>query len=322
MGKHLKSILVVLGIFILVIFIVEKLVISPTNVQPVSYSAFYSKVQEHQIKKVTIAGHEITGDTTDNQKFSTTSPPDDRELVSTLRNNGVDINVVNTQSTPLIGYVFQFVPFIIMALLLIFILRQAQSGGSQALSFGRSRAKLLSENRPKVTFADVAGVAHAFGLPLRYAESCFRAGLGLFGVLSAAVVVVRLASTWRVAPAAAAHQISLLGQRLSYPTANGAAIVLVVLAAVGLAVTGSAFWAMLREASRSIRLRRALGHATAWDIPGAVVIADDRMFLSLTQVSINDASEVEAFVALNKQHVKTIRVLSESEVAPTLRRVN
>jgi cell division protease FtsH len=48
-----------------------------------------------------------------------------------------------------------------MALLLIFILRQAQSGGSQALSFGRSRAKLLSENRPKVTFADVAGVDEA-----------------------------------------------------------------------------------------------------------------------------------------------------------------
>jgi len=48
-----------------------------------------------------------------------------------------------------------------MALLLIFILRQAQSGGSQALSFGRSRAKLLNENRPKVTFADVAGVDEA-----------------------------------------------------------------------------------------------------------------------------------------------------------------
>jgi hypothetical protein len=52
------------------------------------------------------------------------------------------------------------------------------------------------------------------------------------------------------------------------------------------------------------------------------VIADDRMFLNLTQVSVNDASAVEPFVALNKQYVKTIRVLSESEAAPTLRRVN
>ncbi len=57
--------------------------------------------------------------------------------------------------------IFQFIPFVLMALLLLFILRQAQSGGSQALSFGRSRAKLLSENRPKVTFTDVAGVEEA-----------------------------------------------------------------------------------------------------------------------------------------------------------------
>ncbi|MBC5799786.1 MAG: ATP-dependent zinc metalloprotease FtsH [Candidatus Eremiobacteraeota bacterium] len=56
---------------------------------------------------------------------------------------------------------FQFLPIALMALLLLFILRQAQSGGSQALSFGRSRAKLLSENRPKVTFNDVAGIEEA-----------------------------------------------------------------------------------------------------------------------------------------------------------------
>jgi DNA-directed RNA polymerase alpha subunit len=52
------------------------------------------------------------------------------------------------------------------------------------------------------------------------------------------------------------------------------------------------------------------------------VIADDRMFLNLTQVSVNDSSEVEAFVALNKQYVKTIRVISENEAAPSPRRVN
>ena len=162
MGKHLKSILVVLGIFILVIFIVDKLLLSPPSSQTLSYTAFYGKVQEHQVKKVTVTGREISGELNDqaNSKFTTTAP-DDRDLIPTMRKNGVEITAVNNQSTPLIGYVFQFVPFIIMALLLIFILRQAQSGGSQALSFGRSRAKLLSENRPKVTFADVAGVDEA-----------------------------------------------------------------------------------------------------------------------------------------------------------------
>jgi len=162
MGKHLKSILVVLGIFILVIFIVDKLVLSPTTTTALSYTQFWNDVTDHKVKKVTITGRDIAGELNDQAgtKFTTTAP-EDKDLVPTLRQNGVEISSVNNQSTPLIGYVFQFIPFIIMALLLIFILRQAQSGGSQALSFGRSRAKLLSENRPKVTFADVAGVDEA-----------------------------------------------------------------------------------------------------------------------------------------------------------------
>jgi cell division protease FtsH len=57
--------------------------------------------------------------------------------------------------------IFSLAPFIVLALFLFIILRQAQNGGSQALSFGRSRAKMLSENRPKVTFNDVAGVDEA-----------------------------------------------------------------------------------------------------------------------------------------------------------------
>src|SRR6202161_3769290 len=160
MGKHLKSILVVLGIFILVIFIVEKLVLSPTVTTQLPYSSFYTDVQQHKVKKVTVNGRDLTGELADQAKFSTVVP-DDRDLYPTLRAANVEITVLNNSSPPLISYVLQFVPFIIMALLLIFILRQAQSGGSQALSFGRSRAKLLSENRPKVTFADVAGVEEA-----------------------------------------------------------------------------------------------------------------------------------------------------------------
>ena len=161
MGKHLKSILVVLGIFILVIFIVDKLVLSPTNNQPLSYSAFYDKVQAHQVKKVTISGHEISGETTDGHEVHDDRAGRPRPGPDAARERTSRSTSSTQQSTPLIGYIFQFVPFIIMALLLIFILRQAQSGGSQALSFGRSRAKLLSENRPKVTFADVAGVDEA-----------------------------------------------------------------------------------------------------------------------------------------------------------------
>ncbi len=160
MGKHLKSILVVLGIFLLVIFIVDRLVLQPNPSKTLAYSVFYDRVADNQVKDVKVTGREITGTEINGDKFATTAP-DDPTLIPALRAHHVQISVETAQSTPIISYVLQFVPFILMALLLIFILRQAQSGGSQALSFGRSRAKLLSENRPKVTFADVAGIEEA-----------------------------------------------------------------------------------------------------------------------------------------------------------------
>jgi cell division protease FtsH len=162
MGKHLKSILVVLGIFLLVIFIVDKLVLQPTTVKQLAYSDFYDQVEKNQVRDVKLVARDISGTETNGDKFTTTAPVlEDQTLLPELRAHHVTVTAEATQTTPLVGYVLQFVPFILMALLLIFILRQAQSGGSQAMSFGRSRAKLMSENRPKVTFADVAGIEEA-----------------------------------------------------------------------------------------------------------------------------------------------------------------
>jgi cell division protease FtsH len=160
MGKHLKTILVVLVIFVLVIFVVRQVLIPPSTSSQLTYSQFYRDVQQHRVKKVTINGHDLTGELNDATKFSTVIP-DERDIDQLMVNANVDVTVAPSQSMPVIAWVVNFLPFVIMALLLIFILRQAQSGGSQALSFGRSRAKLLNENRPKVTFADVAGVDEA-----------------------------------------------------------------------------------------------------------------------------------------------------------------
>ena len=85
------------------------------------------------------------------------------------------------------------------------------------------------------------------------AERTSRAALllGTLGLAAAAFVVVRLFESWRVTPAAASQHITVLGLRLSYPTANADAIVVVALAAVGLAVLTSAVSAMARRRSRS-----------------------------------------------------------------------
>jgi cell division protease FtsH len=165
LAKHIRSIVVVLLIFAVVILIVERLVAQQTSAAKLSYSDFYGQVQQGNVSKVVIAGHDVAGDYRkppgSEAHFTTTISDADRDLVPELRKHNVQITFENQSSTPIAAIVLNFVPFILMGLLLLLILRQAQSGGSQALSFGRSRAKLLSENRPKVTFNDVAGIEEA-----------------------------------------------------------------------------------------------------------------------------------------------------------------
>ena len=98
----------------------------------------------------------------DGSKFTTTLPPDVSDVYTAMRTHHVDVNVENANSTPIIGWIFQFVPVHLdgaAADLHSCVRRRA--GDAQALSFGRSRAKLQSENRPKVTFNDVAGIEEA-----------------------------------------------------------------------------------------------------------------------------------------------------------------
>jgi cell division protease FtsH len=162
MGKHLKSIIVVLGIFLLVIVIVDRLILPQNPSKTLAYSAFYDRVVENQVKDVKLSGSEISGTESNGDKFTTTAPSGtDPSLIPTLRAHRVTFSAEASNTSPFLGFAVQLIPFIAIALVLVFILRQAQSGGSQALSFGRSRAKLLSENRPKVTFADVAGIEEA-----------------------------------------------------------------------------------------------------------------------------------------------------------------
>jgi cell division protease FtsH len=166
LGKHVRSILIVVFVFIAIIFIVDKLVLNQTSTTKLTYTELYNQVDAGNVKDVTIAQHDVTGELKKppagggDTRFTSTIP-DDTTLLADMRKHDVGISVDNPQTAPIVSMLVQLIPFALMALLLLFILRQAQSGGSQALSFGRSRAKLLSENRPKVTFADVAGIEEA-----------------------------------------------------------------------------------------------------------------------------------------------------------------
>ena len=104
-----------------------------------------------------------------------------------------------------------------------------------------------------------------------------RAGalLGALGLASAGFVVLRLLETWRVTPRASSHEITILGQRVSYPEANFAALVVLVLATLGLIVTAMTVLGATRELLRARRLRRRLAAVRPRAINGALVIEDD-----------------------------------------------
>ncbi len=134
---------------------------SPPNM--LAYSDFLSQVQEGSVQSVTINGNEIEGVLTSGSTFSTYAPRDEG-LVSDLLNNKVQI-VASPPEKPsiLMQILINWFPLFILIGLWIFFMRQMQGGGAGrgAMSFGKSKARMLSEDQIKVTFADVAGVEEA-----------------------------------------------------------------------------------------------------------------------------------------------------------------
>ncbi|MBI2264069.1 MAG: ATP-dependent metallopeptidase FtsH/Yme1/Tma family protein [Armatimonadetes bacterium] len=147
---------------LLLIFGYEALKKSSGRSDLISYSQFLDAVAGNQVKSVTIGDGEIKGEysTASGGKFRTFAPKDDK-LVETLRANKVEIRAEPANNTPWWLVMVNFLPYLLIFLFIFFLMRQAQAGGSQAFSFGRSKAKLYGENKPKVTFEDVAGVEEA-----------------------------------------------------------------------------------------------------------------------------------------------------------------
>ena len=125
------------------------------------FSEFLNQVDKGQVKTVTIQGSLIKGETATGEHFKTYAPYDP-DLVKTLREKNVNIAAKPAEGDPwwMVALV-QWFPVLILAGLWIFFMRQMQIGGGKAMSFGKSRAKLLTENTHKVTFADVAGIDEA-----------------------------------------------------------------------------------------------------------------------------------------------------------------
>ena len=132
----------------------------PQAPQKISYSTFLKAVVEGKVEKVVISENYIYGTYTDNRRF-TTYAPSDPDLMSTLKKYGVEIVAKPQENLWRQIFVSAFPLVLFIFFLWFFVYRQVQAGGSRALSFAKSRAKLIMEDRPKVTFQDVAGVDEA-----------------------------------------------------------------------------------------------------------------------------------------------------------------
>jgi cell division protease FtsH len=125
------------------------------------FSDFLNNVQKGDVASVTIQGNIISGDTSNGEHFKTYAPQDP-DLVKTLRDKNVKIAARPAEGDPWwMVLLVQWFPMLLLVGVWIFFMRQMQIGGGKAMSFGKSRAKLLTENTHKVTFADVAGIDEA-----------------------------------------------------------------------------------------------------------------------------------------------------------------
>jgi cell division protease FtsH len=143
----------------MILLLVTVLRQTKTAPQEITYTAFLTKLEAGDIEKVTIEEGHVTGHLSGGQEFATYVPPVYDTLVPQLQAKGVEITArPRRESSVWQQMLIWWVPFLILIGLWVFFVRQMQAGGGKAMSFGKSRARLLTENQQRVTFDDVAGV--------------------------------------------------------------------------------------------------------------------------------------------------------------------
>ena len=146
-------------------FLLWQVVRQGTNSQKdkeINFSQFMTDVNQGNVRDVRIIGMEVRGKyKNDNSAFHTTVPPNYPDMYKTLYDKGVVIDVKDISNGTWPSWILNLAPLVLLAALWFFMIRQMQTGGNKALSFGKSRARLLSMQQKKVTFKDVAGVDEA-----------------------------------------------------------------------------------------------------------------------------------------------------------------
>ena len=127
-----------------------------------AFSDFMEQAKQGNVKEIVMKGPKVSGTLMDGSHFSTYSPYDPN-MVSTLLDNKVKVSAAPMEdgSNSLMGMIISWLPMILLVGVWIFFMRQMQSGGGKAMSFGKSKARMLDKDKNRITFKDVAGVDEA-----------------------------------------------------------------------------------------------------------------------------------------------------------------
>ncbi|HEX6200562.1 MAG TPA: ATP-dependent metallopeptidase FtsH/Yme1/Tma family protein, partial [Thermoanaerobaculia bacterium] len=168
MNSTLKTLILWMAIFLVVILLFQALQGGMGSKEEMSLSEFNAEVEAGRVDKVLIEGQTLTGTRRDGAaepaEFTTTLPPDydGMDFAADLKERGVgEVVFEKEKENFLLGILSFWAPLLLIIGLWIFFMRQMQGGGNKALSFGKSKAKLLNTTGKKVTFKDVAGVEEA-----------------------------------------------------------------------------------------------------------------------------------------------------------------
>jgi len=130
------------------------------EVQEPTFTALLSKIEEKKVRQVNVRGNTYSGTLEDTkERFRTIGPPADSVMLQKLRESGVDVKYEKEEQNNLwLTILGQWMPVVFLFVFFVLFMRQLQGTGGKAMTFGKSKAKLLSESHNKVTFSDVAGI--------------------------------------------------------------------------------------------------------------------------------------------------------------------
>jgi cell division protease FtsH len=164
MRRFFKSALFPILLVIILAFIAQRVISSPSSTEAPSYNEFLKQIPAGEVKEVSINTKDNTLDVTEknDEKFSTGYPPNtEQSLIDSLEKSNVKTTVHGSGSSGLLSLLVTILPFVIFLGFWVFLMNQMQGGGSRVMNFGKSKAKRMSVDAPKITFRDVAGVDEA-----------------------------------------------------------------------------------------------------------------------------------------------------------------